>query len=180
LETLRKIRHIVNVTDLLKQHEKAKLATRAALREADAKAAAELPPSNDQPPLPVAVSRKTEVVDVRFEMTPEDEAVVAVLPVKAQSYALKLLASGELSQIRQGLAAGINALKNKPGYLQVTVDCLISGGFTRAELREAMRERLGWADTSAGPHVSLAIALFKAFGLVQENDGRLVVVPVVA
>lgn len=181
LETLQAIRGVIDVSDLLKRHEKAKRAARQAIRAADEKASAELPPGNAQPPLPGAAERKTEVVKVQFETSADEERVIATLPVKARPIALSFCKSGMLNRIKKELREGRNALaETGPGWLRVAIDRLLAGGFVRSELREAMRQELGWEDSSAGPHTSMTVAMFLAFGIIQETEGRLVLVPATA
>lgn len=181
LDTLNQIRHIVNVSDLLKRHEKAKKVSRVALKDADDKAAAALPPGNGQPPLPGAVQRKTEVVAIKFDVTASDERIIAVLPVKVQSITISLIKKGLFSQLKKSVKEKRNALaETAPPWLRVTVDRLVAGGFSRSELRKALRNELEWTDGTAGPHTSMAVIMLKAFGLAQENNGRLVLAPATA
>lgn len=181
LDTLNQIRHIVNVSDLLKYHEKAKKVSRVALKAADEKVAASLPPGNGQPPLPGAVERKTEVVAVKFDVTPDDEAVVATLSAKVQPIVVRMLKRGALSQIKKSIKEKHNTLpETEPGWLSIAVDHMIAGGFSRAELRKAMIDKLGWLDSSAQPHASMAALLLKAFGIAQEVEGRIVPAPAYA
>ena len=181
LETLQKIRSVIDVSDLLKRHEKAKKAARQAIQAADEKAAAVLPPGNNQPPSPGATERKTEVVKVQFDTSADEERVIATLPVKARPIALSFCKTGMLTRIKKDLREGRNALaETGPGWLRVAIDRLLAGGFVRSELREAMRQELGWEDSSAGPHTSMTVAMFLAFGIIQETEGRLVLVPATA
>lgn len=181
LETLASIRSIIDVSDLLKRHERAKKAARQMIQAADEKAAAELPPGNNQPPLPGAAERKTEVVKVKFDTSADEERVIGTLPVKVRPIALSLCKTGMLTRIKKGLSEGRNALaETGPGWLRVAIDRLLAGGVVRSELREAMRQELGWEDSAAGPHTSMAVAFFLAFGVAQEIEGRLVLVPATA
>lgn len=181
LKTLQAIRGIINVSDLLKRHERAKKAARQVIQAADEKAAASAPPGNNQPPLPGAAERKTEIVKVKFVISEDEERVIATLPVKVRPIALSFCKSGMLNRIKKELRDGRNALvETGPGWLRVAIDRLLAGGVVRSELREAMRRELGWEDSAAGPHTSMAIAFFLAFGVAQEIEGRLVLVPVTA
>lgn len=181
LETLQAIRGVINVSDLLKRHEKAKRVARQVIQAADEKAAAELPPGKTQPPLPGVIERKTEVVKIKFETSADEESVIATLPVKARPIALTFCKTGMLTRIKKDLRDGRNALaETGPGWLRVAIDRLLAGGFVRSELREAMKNELGWEDSSAGPHTSMAVAMLVAFGIIQETEGRLVLVPATA
>ena len=111
-------------------------------------------------------------------MSVDEERVIATLPVKARPVAFSFCKSGMLTRIKKDLHEGRNALvKTGPGWLRVAIDRLLAGGFVRSELREAMRQELNWEDSSAGPHTSMTIAMFLAFGIVQEVEGRFVLVP---
>lgn len=180
LDTLEKIRGVIDVSDLLKRHDKVKQAARKIIKSNDEKAAAALPPGNNKPPL-VPAERKTEVVKITFDTSADEENVIATLPVKARPIALSICKTGMLSRIKKDLREGRNALvESGPGWLRVAIDRLLAGGFVRSELREAMRQELGWEDSSAAPHTSMAVALFAAFGIIQETEGRFVLVPVTA
>lgn len=180
LETLEQIRHIVNVSDLLKRHEKAKKVARATIAANDQKAA--LPPGNNQPPLPGAAERKTDVATVKFDLTAEEEAVVMRLTnSKAQEFVVRLLKRGAMVQVKQSVKEKRNTVsESEPPWLRIAIDCLISGGFTRTELRSIYAEKLNWQDKTAGPHASMAALIFKGFGLAQEIEGRLVPAPAYA
>lgn len=180
METLQRIRGLIDVSDLLKRHEKAKKAARKIIQENDEKAAAALPPGNNQPPL-VGAERKTEVVKITFDTSADEERIIATLPVKVRPIALSFCKSGMLNRVKKELCNGRNALaETGPGWLRVAIDRLLAGGIVRSELREAMREELGWEDATCGPHTSMAIAFFLAFGVAQETEGRFVLVPATA
>jgi hypothetical protein len=182
LETLERIRHVVNVADLLKRHEKAKKVSREAIKAADQQKAAEQPPGNNQPPLPGAVERKTNVASVSFDLTAQEKAVVMTLTnSKAQEFVVRLLKRGAMVDIKQSVKEKRNTVsESEPPWLRIAIDRLISGGFTRTELRSTYAEKLNWQDKTAGPHASMAVLIFKGFGLAQEIEGRLVPAPAYA
>ena len=180
LDTLQKIRGVIDVSDLLKRHEKAKKAARQIIQANDEKAAAALPPGNNQPPL-VGAERKTEVVKITFETSADEERIIATLPVKARPIALTFCKTGMLTRIKKELIEGRNALaETGPGWLRVAIDLLLAGGFVRKQLREQMCQELKWEDSSAAPHTSMTIAMFMAFGIIEEIEGRFVLVPATA
>lgn len=174
-ETLAQIRNVIDVSDLLKRHDKAKKASRKVISEIDEANAAALPPGNKMLLLTGTVERKTEVVKVTFDVSEDDESVIATLPVKARPVAVMFCKTGMLGRVKKCLQEGRNALvETGPGWLRVAIDLLLSGGFVRSELREAMRRELSWEDSSAGPHTSMAVALLVGFGIANEMEGRLV------
>lgn len=182
LDTLNQIRHIVNVADLLKRHDKAKKVSREAIKAADDKAAAELPPGNGQPPLPQAVTRKTDVATIKFELTAQEEAVVAKLTSKkVQELVVRMLKRGAMVQVKQSIKEKRNTVaQSEPEWLRIAVDHMIAGGFTRTELRESLASKLDWNDGTTGPHASMAALMFKGFGIAQEVEGRVVPSPAYA
>lgn len=177
LDTLEKIRHLIDVSDLLRRHEKAKRATRQALAESDEKLAAHQPPGNIQPP-PTGVKRKTEVAKITFEVSEDEERVIAMLSSKVKPIAVTFCKTGMLSRVKKELREGRNALaETGPGWLRVAVDLLLRGGFTRSELRKEMQCKLGWGESSTGPHTSMAVSLLVGFGIAINDDNRFVLAP---
>lgn len=104
-ETLNAIKQVVNVNDLLKQHEK--LGWRKKLN-------AELYVKKWMLPKVFLRVGSTKETDSRwtsnqgreslFEPTPEQQELIVKLPVKAQSFALTLVKSGLVTEIKEGLA----------------------------------------------------------------------------
>lgn len=171
LRTLEAIKGIINVNDLIRRHEKARRATVKAVEP-------QLEAAVPQKPLPTQVERKAQVVKVQFEVDESEGDVIATLPVKPQEIAIRLCKEGKLHEIRRGVAENRNALaETGPAFLRVAVDRLLAGGFTRSELREALKSELGWGDSTASSHVSMTLPLFKAFKIAQEIEGRIVLVP---
>lgn len=178
-KTLLAIKSVVNVDDLLRKHDKARLAQQA---KRD-KLRAEMNQKAEQtaytkPKTPELVERATKQEKVIFEVTEQDEKIIMTLPVKAQPFALTLIKSGLMHEVKAGVKVGKNAISGKkPMWLERTVGLLIGGGFTKAELKAYLMQELGWSDNSAGAHVSLGIAILCGFGIAQEESGRIVVVP---
>lgn len=61
-----------------------------------------------------------------------------------------------------------------PGFMRVALECLLRGGFSREELREAFMRELGWTEISAASHVSLATSVLRHLGAAVEHNGRFV------
>jgi hypothetical protein len=178
LETLEAIKGIVNVQDLLKRHAVARKVAQGAMKQADEKLKAEMSPGNIKQPLMKPVERKTRVVQVRFEISADEEHVIAMLPVKPQKVALSLCKTGMLERIKKGVAEGHNALvETGPEWLRVALSSLLAGGFSKSELRESLQSELGWTEGTAASHVSMASVLILAFGIGQPKDGRIVLSP---
>ena len=84
-----------------------------------------------------------------------------------------------IHDIKEGLAKRKNAIAcKKPVWFVKTVQLLVDGGFTKAELKVYLMRELGWADGSAAGHVSLGIVILTAFGLAaRDSSERYVVHP---
>lgn len=177
-ETLIAIKEVVNVNDLLREHEKARLAQEAkrrAMRE-EMNAAKDQSSGGIQPKKPAIVERATKVEKVSFEPTPEQEELIIKLPVKAQSFALSLIKSGLVSEIKEGLAKNENAMKEKkPVWLSIAVGKLLGDGYTRSELKATFMEELNWKENTAQSHVSLAFVLLTCFGIAKEESSKLLI-----
>lgn len=178
--TLQSIKNVVNVDDLIREHEKArrqKQAQRDAERLAMNKAKAEQPKAS-QPKRQEIAERATKVEKVTFEVSKDDEKFVMTLPVKAQPFALGLIKSGMVVDIRQGLSNGVNAIaEKKPKWLSLCVELLLSGSYSRKDLKQHFIDHFGWSDATAASHVSLAFVLLTGFKIAQEIDSKLVAMP---
>lgn len=178
LETLEQIRNIVNVADLLKRHEKAKRAARQKIKEADEALAAAMPPGNIQQPLVGAVDRKTEVATVKFDVSPDHERVIATLQSKLQKITVSLCKKGYIDGAIESVKKGrVTLSESAPPWFRLALTSLLSGGFSRSQLKQQMASELGWQDSTTGPHASMAVILFKAFGIAQEIEERIVLTP---
>ena len=182
LETLEAIQGIVNVKDLLKRHQSAKKLANEAIKAADEKREASMPPGNVEPPLPKKpVERKTQVLQVKFEVSSDEEAIIALLPSKPRDIAIRMCKKGEIEALRNDIAEGRNTFaQSGPAFLRVAVALLLTGGFSKSGLRFALQTELKWSEGTAGSHVSIACALFAAFEIAQEIEGRLVLTPTVS
>lgn len=180
LQTLQRIRETVDVRDILARHTAARQA--AALKKRPAK-----PAPVDPSPLPVAqpapiakpVERKTPVARVEFPVSEEDQTVIAMLTnVKVREQALTLCKGNKINECRAKLPQGVNPFaQSGPSWLRVACDMLLKGGFTKGSLKQELIERLGWAEASAKPHVTIAAAIFLAFRIITVQDDLLVLHP---
>ena len=181
LATLEAIKGIINVTDLLKHHHANMKKALVKQEAADKKAAAEAPPGNHERPVPVRpVERKTAVVPVKFELSPDDDAVVMKISnAKAKEVAYRMIKAGDIEGIRQALREKRNYYAERgPSHLRVGLGLLLQGGFTKRTLREAFEKELGWTDAGTiSSHVGQACALFTAFKIAQEKASTFALVP---
>lgn len=177
-QTLMAIKEVVNVNDLLKQHQKAQMAQEAKRRELREEMNAPRSINTGgglKPKKPTLVERATKVEKVTFEPTKDQEELIVRLPVKAQSFALTLIKNGLVAEIKKGLANKQNALDGKkPAWLSLAIEALLQGGFTRSQLKGILMDKLEWKDNTSQSHVSLAVVLLIAFGIAVEHEAKIV------
>ncbi len=182
VQTLVEIRHLINVEDLIARHNKARGVSQAEIKKRDKEEADARPPGSGMTPkLPSEpVQRFTEVVRVRFEQSEHDQAVIAKMATKARPYAINLIENGVVKKCIEALESGdIAALPARPEWFVITLTKLMHGGFTRAELKQAMVETYGWQENTAASYVSLSLALLPLVANVQDEAGRIVLAPAV-
>lgn len=166
LETLRAIQQCVDVTDLLKRHSN--------LRKREVKPAQK--DDTSAAPMMGAVERKTTVERVTMTVEQADEEVLACIKSKKpKEIVLRMAKSGALQHLREGIAEGRNGLsKTGPSFMREAVDLLLNGGFTKAQLRDVLMQRLQWTENTAASHVSIAVAILKSLKLVREDGEHIV------
>ncbi|MFW6855434.1 hypothetical protein ACODYM_29505 [Burkholderia gladioli] len=168
-KTLGELGHIIDVSDLIKLHEKArlKLAKPERVEVAYAGVAGELPA------LPLQIQRSTTIGRVEFDIDIRTmDAIAKITNGKAQAQALALARSNMIAAINVELPQGKNPFESAPPkYLKVVMDRLLAGGFTKAELKRAFIEQLEHSDSTAASHVSIAIAVLEALQVIRQ-EGR--------
>ena len=123
----------------------------------------------------------TPFVQVGMEIMPDEESVIATLPVKSQKIAVSLCKNGLITRIKKDLSEGRNTFaKTGPQFIRESLNMLITGGFTRSELKGRFQKELSWEDTTAASHVSQIVAILLGFRIAQEIDGRVVANPAIA
>lgn len=174
LDTLEKIKGLVNVEDLLKRHAKA--------RKASIEAARPAPEEKPQEKPPMAAERTTQVAKVSFDIDRDQNAALATITnAKGQEQFMRLCRAGLIETMRKDLAAGRNTFaRSGPKHIKVCIDLLLHGGCTKGDFKGALMEREGWSEGTASSHVSMTWPGFVAFGLAQEIEGRLVLPPAVS
>lgn len=166
-ETLQVLRKYANVDDLLAQFKRDKIADLPVAIESQAT------PAVEEPKPIVLPERTTKLARPVFPILSDHDAMLAKMSVKAREQGTSLIKANALDGIRSDLQAGVNPFATRsPKYLRVACDMLINGGFTRASLKAALMDQLGWKDGSAGSHVSIVMSLMVSFGLVAENAGK--------
>jgi hypothetical protein len=173
-ERLQSLRTVVNVKDLLAQHEKARLKATFA-RQAPAEPVVKSPiPIKPAEVIQKPLERATPVVKVAFEVSPQDQRVVDAIgakSVKAKEAAAVLCKNNRINDMRAMLPRGQNPFRQTgPRYLRVACDMLIAGGLTKATYKARMMKELDWSDGTAGSHVAVACALLYGFGIMTQDD----------
>jgi hypothetical protein len=108
---------------------------------------------------------------VRLALSPDDQAALERLPVKVAKKVRLMMQKDEDRQGREALKAGRNPFNFEGArYLNVACDLLLSGGFTRASLRNAYCERLEWTTGTAASHVSTVVNIFPLFKFACETQ----------
>ena len=175
LNTLERIKGIVNISDLLHQHRAAQAKAR---QERKSPVKDEGEPQKPPRPMPKVVERTSKVEKITYEIDEKTQSLIGSLPVKAQSFATQLCKTGLIKRIKKDLSAGINPLsKTGPKFLSVAITELIDGGFTRSELRAKFITEFNWTDSTSASHVSLVIKLLVMFEIAVENDAKIVANP---
>ncbi|MDR9847125.1 hypothetical protein [Herbaspirillum huttiense] len=177
-QRLQKIRPLIDVGDLIARHKAARAAAVAARRQRTAPAGE---PSAQPAPITEPVERKTTKEKVTFVISEADQAVLAKLgskSAKAHSQAVILCKNDKVNECRAMLPRGQNPFaENGPNFLRVACDMLINGGFTKAQLKAELMNKLGWTDGTAASHVAIAAGLFLAFSLIADREGAFVLNP---
>lgn len=175
---LQKIRPLVDVSDLIARHK----AARASAALASKRDAAPVVTNSPQPaPITQPVERKTTKEKITFEVSETDQAVLLRLGsknAKAHSQAIILCKNNKVNECRAMLPRGQNPFaESGPNFLRVACDLLISGGFSKAQLKSELMNRLSWTDGTAASHVAISAGLLLAFSLIVEETGIYVVNP---
>lgn len=185
-ETLERIRGVINVSDLLKRHEKARLvATNTSETPYKPEEPETLPTTDNQtlapvivtpaPIIPKVVKRKTPTEIVVFYVTGDQETTIQALPKKTGELARQQIKQNLISKIKPALKMGLNSYaETGPKFLRLACDMLLEGGFTRAGLNKRMVKDFGWGTNTSGPHVAQIVGMFVAFDIVQEIGGQFV------
>jgi hypothetical protein len=180
LQTLEAIKNMVDVRDILKRHAAARAKARPTPTPAPKPVNAS-PHPTAQPAVPPKVARSTAQDKVEFALTADMTATIARIAAqnkKAADQATTLCKAGRITEARAMLPQGVNPFtESGPAYLRVVCDMLLSGGFTRSQLRVIMAQKLQWTEETAASHISLAIAILGAFRIVGKDGDRIVLHP---
>jgi hypothetical protein len=180
-ERLQALREIVNIKDLLAQHENARRKAQLAT-PTPSHPMVTSPIPVTQPNVAAIVERTTPVAKVAYAVSVEDQRVIDALgakSVKAKEAAATLCRNNRVNDMRAMLPRGQNPFaKGGPQYLRIVCDMLLRGGLTKAQYKARLVKELDWADGTAGSHVAVGCALLYSFGImVQDPQERFVLNP---
>jgi len=155
---LERIRDRVNVSDLLKLHDKAGTPHQARPNATQAAVA--------------KVERTAPVEPVTVDISPDEKAICERLNIKPAALAQNLCRKGMIARMRADFSARRNPFSDdRQKWLRVASDCLLKG-YSRQSLKQSFEAELGWSGQTASSHVSIVTPVFIAFGFAKEVDGR--------
>lgn len=99
-------------------------------------------------------------------------AGLADLPVKVRAIVQRLQERG--IDLAAALRRGINPVDDKPAFLRLTCDALLSGPLDRAMLRTSFMEAFEWNYGTASSHVGQIFKLMPGIGAAHEIGGSLI------
>lgn len=177
MDRLQSISERINVSDLIKKHAvaqaKATPARSERHHEVETRDARVI--QRAQPIAPI--QRKTRLETVTFEIDPTTATAIAQIGnKKASAQAVTLCKTGTVDQMIASLNEQKNPFPELPKWLNIMGDKLAgpAESFTRAGLKAAFMEQLGWKDQTAGSHVSIAVAMAVGLGIVVEHEGSFI------
>jgi hypothetical protein len=170
----------IDVSDLIKKHTRAQAIARPdrAQRHQSDETRDTRVIQRAQPIEPI--QRKTRLETVTFEIDPDTKSAIALIGnKKASAQALLLCKSLTVDMAVKDLNAGVNPLPVTPKWLHIMGNMLCPSPepVTKATIKAAFMQQLGWKDQTAASHVSIAIALITGLGIAVELDSRFVLSP---
>jgi hypothetical protein len=162
-EKLKSMAKKVDLSDFIIRHDSASmLAGIPIVHESNVKIETKKPIKRTQP-----------VKKVARIYTDEEKGILESLPVKVAVIGKQVIDSG-LSRIAlKELLGGSNPFPyDGKRFLHLACKLLLVNGFTRQELKALYLEN-GMSSGTAASHVSMAVALFKAFGIAVENSNKI-------
>lgn len=180
MQTLERIKNVVRIDDLVKRHRAAREKAIQEMIARDRLVIAAAPPGPIATPTPTKpVARVTPLEKVEFEVSEKHSRAIAKMPVKAQSFAMMLCKRGLVQMMRRDM---VNK-KTTPGipkWLAIAMQMLNEEGFTRASLKTRLVSELGWTDSTAASHISIATALLIGFEIAMEAGDRFQLSPTIS
>lgn len=156
------------VGKLLEQHNEYRRAVDASTPESTT--------LNTTRPTPKTASK----LAVRLPLSDAQLATLSGMTKRAAEYLKRLMVRGIDKEVLTAAEMGRNGfMSSKHRSLHLALERLLEGGLTKASLRLAYCEDLGWSETSAFSEVTLVWKIFQAMGLAVEQGCSLVAAPTV-
>lgn len=182
--TLEAIRGMIDVSDILARHAASRKKAQNRIDESKRLALlVSTPIPKKQPVAQAQTVRNTKLEKVVFELSVSEKRNIAKIGAneKIKSMALILCKNNKFTQLAADLRKGVNTFAvTGPSFLRVACTMLISGGFTRAVLVDALMKELEWSESTASSHASIAASLLYAFGIIkvsETNTGQFITNP---
>lgn len=123
----------------------------------------------------VTGNKERAVRQTRFKLTSRQKELLASVKArytKSERLVRSMFRNG--IDLRGSLLAGTNPFVQAKShtYMRVACDLLLKGGFTRVELRDALRQSFNWEKTTANAHVLVCTHAFDAMGITGELQGK--------
>ncbi|WP_297478266.1 hypothetical protein [Ferrovum sp.] len=175
IKTLESIKEMVCVTDIIKQHQKAKKKTEGHRSKSLVEDLPVVEPVDGMP-----VNRTTPLSKITFEIDEDqNQALAKITNSKGKEQFVVLCKRGLIDDMKRDLSHRVNTFdKGGPKHFRTVVRLLLNGGCTKSEFRRALIDDHQWSDSAASSHVSMLWPGLIAFGLAIEVESRLVLIPV--
>lgn len=180
LTRLQSMSERIDVSDLIKKHTRAQAIARpnrAERHQSDETRDTRIVQRAE----PIApIQRKTRLETVTFEIDDATgDAIALIGNKKASAQALLLCKSMTVDMALKDLNVAVNPFPATPKWLHIVGNmlCPSPDPVTKATIKAAFMQQLGWKDQTAASHVSIAIALVTGLGIAEERDSQFVLCP---
>lgn len=173
-DRLKRVKDMMQVTDLLVQHE-----NEAAQRASASTDTREQLVYTGRPvelaQVALKVVRTTKVAKVSRVLTELQRKTLDRVPVKVEKRLRHIFETGKDMQIRADLANRVNpynSVENR--FMHKVCERLLAGGFTKTELRKTFQQDLGWSEGTAFAHVSVGVQVVQELGVARRDNDRFI------
>lgn len=165
VQTLASLRATIDVDSIIAKHRKLR---EKFLKRREAESAAPPAEPKPEPPKPM---KEPEPMMATAAPAKNDEVGLTISKGKTKKVTLQMLPMPAMV-LRAQLLAGVNPFNqgDQLGYMRVACQMLLEGGLTHMSLRQRLA-----SEGLPAAHRQLAIALLRAAGAVEENNGIYVI-----
>lgn len=111
-------------------------------------------------------------IEGKRDLTAEEEHTASQLTARAAVQYRRIVSEGFIPLMKQGLARATNPFRIEGyKYLHIAFASLLSGGFTKRELRIRYMNDCQWGEGTAFSAVNMIWHLFPAFGVATDEGG---------